>query len=140
MKTILVRKFNIIKFGRNILHYVWWQCNHFTKYRRRSRCHILIISIELMTYLWMMMTVLSINIMHHFFVKKPWICILWIGSVYDLSKRTVHRHNTITLDLLLKKLRSFELQVFSLLFLLWTTGNYYCVWIRFVNTLIYQIT
>ena len=88
----------------------------YSKHKKNWPPHPFILAMKLMTYLWNMMTILSINIMQHFYHQ---ITI----NMYLLYKNIIHRNEEFVviktiLDLLLNKSNSFELQLSLLFFIL----------------------
>ena len=56
----------------------------YSTHNNKQMSHILILPMKLMTCLWMMTKIRSINIMHHFIVKELWRCIfsirIWLSK------------------------------------------------------------
>ena len=79
-------------------------------YKQKWMSYTLILSMQLITYLLMMMTIICINIMRHFYHQRI-MKIYLLGQKYVSAKIRACRNKKIILDLHLNKSKSFECQV-----------------------------
>ena len=105
--------------------------------KKKQMSHQFFLSMQLMTYIWMMMTISSINIVHHFYHQR-------IMNINILDNNTIQQNEESvivkTLFWIYYYINRRFLNGSDHCYFFPTTRNCHHIWLRLVNTFLSQIT